>query len=709
MATKFSVQLLKITLTNPRTESKDYVAHAHAFAGSRDDDPVMKERGLPREVNFVPLRGMTICSMNFKELPYELPFFKLGAPVTSVVVTLMNSRKEVFGRCVVDNDTSASSGGSESGSVQSNSGGKVYSLRNTDTGEENGKCKLLINWGPSPEPDKTKTTSVTYSEAADVPNSPESDIYGEFARSVSNKAISDIGGESSNGDGDVQDTIDKFGEFLRERGRTEVDDDAVVEEVGSDNNDDGDKEISSDDDGNEHDTENNSNDDGYDGYGGYEDDFADKTADEREKTTHSLPEQKSSPIKNNLSAIKSKTGTLPTSTHTSEYENDAYSDDSDDCEFLRVGQMVVSKYQAKLYGIKKPSQNRKKKKEVVLSENMEAIACPVRRYEERSQKNVFGKESERINCTFKPAKSKAAINAMNNKDCGYDFLTEPNPEETAIPTFGKTDMFLKRMDNKERTRRKKLVKDYAEACYDDKIDKLRCPNCGNPQSYDEFVEKRMMCVNDFCGRKFNYVNEKEFLMGRFERRMQTSQKKAESILEKLRKEAEDGRESSRQKCTQKQRELMDKIGKEGGNFLIRMKKDTQDKKHKLKELEENDALRLNAACTFQPKLNIQNKFLKNRTKSAMEVDHDELRKQKGFAVSGSGGGDENRKPKKSQSRKMAVPKKAKKESVRAVSAATTRLAAAKKTKKKQGEKSQTIAGGEGGGAMRRKFEVLLED
>ena len=149
-------------------------------------------------------------------------------------------------------------------------------------------------------------------------------------------------------------------------------------------------------------------------------------------------------------------------------DDDKYSDDEvrdENDEFLRVGQMVVSKFQAKLYGFQKKSgkvgavagankniRGKSHKKDNVLSENMESIAKPVRRFEDKLRGGQFGKDSERVNCTFKPSKSKAAVNAMHNKDCGYDFLDEPEDEEGkgGGPVFkgSGTDLFLKRMDNK---------------------------------------------------------------------------------------------------------------------------------------------------------------------------------------------------------------------------------------------------------------------
>ena len=83
---------------------------------------------------------------------------------------------------------------------------------------------------------------------------------------------------------------------------------------------------------------------------------------------------------------------------------------------------------------------------------MEKISKPVRKFNTRTPK-TFAKESEKVHCTFKPSKSKAAVAAMKSKDCGYDFLE--NLENNG-------DGFIKRMDAFESYRRNKFQRDQEE-------------------------------------------------------------------------------------------------------------------------------------------------------------------------------------------------------------------------------------------------------
>lgn len=463
------------------------------------------------------------------------------------------------------------------------------------------------------------------------------EIYGEFIHSSSSKQVfSEIGDESISND--AQNEVDIF---LAARGRTATAEAAAPA----------------------------ANEAGYDGYGGYEDDFAD-----------------ASPVR----TVKKPSPQEADKEHYDDNNYNEHENNDNDTEFIKIGNMVLSKHQAKLYGIKKASttnmvarntnSSKKSNKNVkksakTLSNNMESIAKPARKYEEPESKNKpFGKESERANCTFKPSRSKAAQSAMKNPDCGYDFIQD---KEEEVGGQYKLNAFLKNQEIKEKHRRGKKDKDYKEACYNDKLDKLRCPNCGNPQSYDEFMEKRMRCPGDICNNMI-YENNNSFFMQSFERRMEKSNKNRLKIIEHLKEESAKSREDNKLKRTAKQRELMDKIGK-GGNFLLRMIKDTEDKGKKMKELEDNTNKACLRDCTFEPKLNIDKRLLKNRTKGVMESVGVKVKEV-----------DENLMPKKIvKAAKVKVKAKAKKiEAVNKVEKAPTP------------EESDSL--------MRKKFESLLD-
>ena len=120
-------------------------------------------------------------------------------------------------------------------------------------------------------------------------------------------------------------------------------------------------------------------------------------------------------------------------------------------------------------------------------EKLDRIAAPVRKYAGRDDQKKFAKESEKVNCTFKPSKSKAAVSAMKSSDCGYDFLDNLEKDNSD---------FIKRMDAFENFRRRKFRRDQEEQYYNTAVDKKQCPNCGQLQSYDEWAEKRGNCTGE---------------------------------------------------------------------------------------------------------------------------------------------------------------------------------------------------------------------
>lgn len=99
--------------------------------------------------------------------------------------------------------------------------------------------------------------------------------------------------------------------------------------------------------------------------------------------------------------------------------------------------------------------------------------------------------------SFKPSRTKEALNAMKNPKCGYDFVNRMKDD---------TSTFLDRVDRggRKKGNYSKAELDTMEADYEIKLDKLQCPQCKKPQSFDEFIEKKRNCSQ--CSKKFEKLN-----------------------------------------------------------------------------------------------------------------------------------------------------------------------------------------------------------
>ncbi|CAB1101912.1 unnamed protein product [Ectocarpus sp. CCAP 1310/34] len=74
--------------------------------------------------------------------------------------------------------------------------------------------------------------------------------------------------------------------------------------------------------------------------------------------------------------------------------------------------------------------------------------------------------------------------AVRDPACGYDFVREAGYN---------TEGFLGRVEAYASYSRQKLETRRGEDLYASRVDKLECPRCHNPQSYDEFVSKKLKC------------------------------------------------------------------------------------------------------------------------------------------------------------------------------------------------------------------------
>eukprot|EP00903_Cladosiphon_okamuranus_P006171 g6068.t1 len=81
-------------------------------------------------------------------------------------------------------------------------------------------------------------------------------------------------------------------------------------------------------------------------------------------------------------------------------------------------------------------------------------------------------------------RSRRAEAAMRDPACGYDFVREAG--------YSRED-FLARTEAYSSYSRQKLETRRGEDEYAARVEKLECPQCHNPQSYDEFVSKKLKC------------------------------------------------------------------------------------------------------------------------------------------------------------------------------------------------------------------------
>ena len=93
----------------------------------------------------------------------------------------------------------------------------------------------------------------------------------------------------------------------------------------------------------------------------------------------------------------------------------------------------------------------------------------------------------------------------------------------------------------------------------------------------------MICCAERCEGKFSYRILKHFNVNRWEMRMEKSQNNAKKVIEKLQKEAEADRVASILTKTKIQQNLIDKVSRNGKDFLHRMNRDIHAKEKKIEQ------------------------------------------------------------------------------------------------------------------------------
>ena len=125
-------------------------------------------------------------------------------------------------------------------------------------------------------------------------------------------------------------------------------------------------------------------------------------------------------------------------------------------------------------------------------------------------------------------------------------------------------LHIERMDEMERERRDKLERAAAESAYNAGQDKKICPNCRQRQSYDEMLVGDSTCSSDRCKTgKHNFQPPKSFVLKNFEERMQRSSQRRSLIVERVHKERRASLLASTGQRSRRQKELQDKVSKEG--------------------------------------------------------------------------------------------------------------------------------------------------
>ena len=171
--------------------------------------------------------------------------------------------------------------------------------------------------------------------------------------------------------------------------------------------------------------------------------------------------------------------------------------------------------------------------------------------------------------------------------------------------------FLDRMDIMAKRRKENLERAAAEALYDAKVDKKKCPKCGTTQSFDEMAEGRNKCPNDGC-KNICYQYPNRFVLKNFEKRMQRSQDRRILVLDGIREEQRISISQPSFQKSRRQKELLDKVSKEGKDFIGRMERDVGKRKDKIYQLEEMGLEIEKKVCTFQPKLNVKEHLIQAR-------------------------------------------------------------------------------------------------
>jgi hypothetical protein len=264
-----------------------------------------------------------------------------------------------------------------------------------------------------------------------------------------------------------------------------------------------------------------------------------------------------------------------TQNHTSrnnENENNEHGND----DIFQVGNVVVSEAKAKLLGLSIKDLNKKFNNKKEINENnilpnpkndvinlnhlnkKNTSSSNSSNINNKNNKNlIYSKESDRKHCIFKPkeksyarksaAKAAGFENAGNNniisndKSGGGGGFNMGKKETIKDIELEKEKLFIRRQDVLLNNKRNELKRLQLESSYENDViesDKLKCPICGQIQSYDEIIKKEKKCRGEYCNGAL-YTRGITFDAASFLKRQEEHLIKSELQLKKLKENAEE--------------------------------------------------------------------------------------------------------------------------------------------------------------------------
>lgn len=225
-------------------------------------------------------------------------------------------------------------------------------------------------------------------------------------------------------------------------------------------------------------------------------------------------------------------------------------------ECFQIGDTTINEAQARLHGL--GTINDIKKKFLEKKDNCSVLPEPKSEHFANLQKNknfksnkredIFSKEDDRKNCTFKPkgktaaqlsAAKAAGFGGNNANDIGANGTSggfQLKEETERDRELEREKAFCRRQDAFINAKNKELERVTGEVAYDYVLDsdKKRCPKCGNIQTYEEILKKEKKCRGETC-ESAAYVRGATFHAKTFLKRQEEHQQKSEAQLKLLTK------------------------------------------------------------------------------------------------------------------------------------------------------------------------------
>ncbi|CAN0536286.1 unnamed protein product, partial [Ectocarpus sp. 12 AP-2014] len=192
----------------------------------------------------------------------------------------------------------------------------------------------------------------------------------------------------------------------------------------------------------------------------------------------------------------------------------------------------------------------------------ETTPTPERSDGSPQQAGQRGGRGEEASFTWKRSKKAEAAmrQVVMNPACGYDFVREAGYD---------TEGFLGRVEAYASYSRQKLETRRGEDLYASRVDKLECPQCHNPQSYDEFVSKKLKCG----GCEVPYCMPRTWNRRVWDHRNELCAAKSEERRARLERDAERDFLKRMPRQTRHAAVLRQRVGQVG--FIRRMRRDLQ--------------------------------------------------------------------------------------------------------------------------------------